>query len=599
VYGAWSWFFRVRLDEVGAPLHEYEHLTAFFTRRLRDGAREVDARGGVMVSPVDGTVVSVSTDLAANGVLDQVKGIEYHVTDFLGIPTPQVKAGNALFSCVLYLSPGDYHRFHSPTEWTATSRTHFAGQLLPVNPLVARMLPSLFCANERVAVFGEWAHGFYSYTAVGATNVGSIRLAFDDTVRTNTFKHDWQCGFSTWEAVGYKPKHLVDRREYEQPISLRRGDDVGLFELGSTVVLIFEAPSDFRFNLTAGQKVCMGQPIGAVGGVPDSPFARLHRGRAGSGFKGAAAAPAAPSIAEIKAAMAAAAKAAQMAQAAGVGHIAVPREAGEACGSCSCACHCGPKQAGGAGAMPAIPGSPNGAAGATAHRVPAARTRAAAAAWRRREAATEARRPRSSSACAAIGGDGLFDVSSLEAVEAEMLQALAADVEAAFSSEVRAARRAAARAGSASLSDSGDESCGSSVTTQSAGYGGAAAATSGGSGGSCDAMSPDALAMAVAAAKAALASAASPTKAVPTAHTVHDEHEGEEDFDVSDFASCADEEGADYAGVNEEEGGSSSGGSSEDEAPVRGRVIDLDDEALPPTPLGSPTRGPAPQRRSP
>ncbi len=139
--------------------------------------------------------------------------------------------GNALFSAVLYLSPGDYHRFHSPGEWTASSRTHFAGQLLPVNPLVARLLPSLFCANERVAVFGQWRHGFFSYTAVGATNVGSIRLAFDPTVRTNSFKHDWQCGFNAWEAVGLasgaRPRpSLVEAKTYEQAIPLARGDEV-------------------------------------------------------------------------------------------------------------------------------------------------------------------------------------------------------------------------------------------------------------------------------------------------------------------------------------------------------------------------------------
>lgn len=265
--------FKAKLDEIQRPLAEYKHLTDFFTRRLRDGARTIDERPYVMCSPVDGTVVSTSADMDRNGILAQVKGIEYHVTDFLGIPTPKLKPGNALFSAVLYLSPGDYHRFHSPTEWVATSRTHFAGQLLPVNPLVAYVLPQLFCANERVAVFGEWEHGFYSYTAVGATNVGSIRLSFDPTVITNTYRHDWDCSFNPLEAAGvygrdayghtFKSRpRLADAKDYKTGIPLKRGDDVGVFELGSTIVLIFEAPVDFKFTCKAGDKICLGQSIG-------------------------------------------------------------------------------------------------------------------------------------------------------------------------------------------------------------------------------------------------------------------------------------------------------------------------------------------------
>lgn len=284
VYGAWSWFFKVRLSEIEHPLDKYEHMTAFFTRRLRAGARPIDQRRHVMVSPVDGAVVSISTDMRSNGVLSQVKGIEYHVSDFLGIPTPTVKPGNALFSAVLYLSPGDYHRFHSHTEWVAERRTHFAGQLLPVNPLVVQVLPSLFCANERVAIFGKWKHGFMSYTAVGATNVGSIRLAFDHSLVTNTYRHDWQCGFNALEAVGLYGNRFVDRpalvekRDYPEAVPLRRGDDVGLFELGSTIVLIFEAPKDFVFTVKPGDKVTVGSPLGCA----DSDARRERAGTDGS-----------------------------------------------------------------------------------------------------------------------------------------------------------------------------------------------------------------------------------------------------------------------------------------------------------------------------
>ncbi|RYY31661.1 phosphatidylserine decarboxylase, partial [archaeon] len=221
VYGAWAWMFKVKLEEVPRPLSEYPSLTAFFTRQLRDGVRNVD-RSATLVSPVDGAVVSVSVSREKHnkGVLSQVKGIQYHITDFLGIKVPRLRPGNVLYSTVLYLSPGDYHRFHSPCDWKVYSRTHFAGQLLPVNPVVARVLPSLFCVNERVAVFGEWEHGFFSYTAVGATNVGSIKLTFDPTVRTNTYKHDWHCGFSVNDALSWlrRPASHVEEEEEDTAI---------------------------------------------------------------------------------------------------------------------------------------------------------------------------------------------------------------------------------------------------------------------------------------------------------------------------------------------------------------------------------------------
>lgn len=146
-----------------------------------------------------------------------------------------------------------------------------------MNPLVASLLPSLFVANERVALFGEWTHGFFSYTAVGATNVGSIRIAFDEQLTTNTYAHDWSTGFNALDAVGLhmpgsNPAHkpgTVHARDYSPPVSLGRGDDVGLFELGSTVVLIFEAPSSFEWGIKAGEPVVVGMPLGGVPGTDD------------------------------------------------------------------------------------------------------------------------------------------------------------------------------------------------------------------------------------------------------------------------------------------------------------------------------------------
>lgn len=111
----------------------------------------------------------------------------------------QVKPGNSLFFCVIYLAPGDYHRFHSPTNWVVEKRRHFAGkatmncnffasvlmyyilgELFSVSPYFVKLLQNLFVLNERVVLLGRWRYGFFSMTPVGATNVGSININFDE-----------------------------------------------------------------------------------------------------------------------------------------------------------------------------------------------------------------------------------------------------------------------------------------------------------------------------------------------------------------------------------------------------------------------------------
>lgn len=183
-------------------------------------------------------------------MMEQVKGVSYSLNEFLGPAYWQkgpearpalahhrpeyeksllMKGDTDLFHCVIYLAPGevvarlvfqvvcsvteivwivssagDYHCFHSPAEWTVTYRRHFPGELFSVNPSVAKWLAGLFSLNERAVYAGQWRHGFFSMTPVGATNVGSIRVYADQQVlflsllalpqKKNFNTKHWKCG---------------------------------------------------------------------------------------------------------------------------------------------------------------------------------------------------------------------------------------------------------------------------------------------------------------------------------------------------------------------------------------------------------------------
>ncbi|KND88457.1 Phosphatidylserine decarboxylase proenzyme 1, mitochondrial [Tolypocladium ophioglossoides CBS 100239] len=187
----------------------------------------------------------------------------------------------SLYYAVVYLAPGDYHRFHSPTNWVVERRRHFAGELYSVSPYLQRTLPGLFTLNERVVLLGRWRYGFFSFIPVGATNVGSIKVNFDRELRTNSLTTDTAADHAADEAAKRGEQYLgFAEATYEgasavlQGHALRRGDEMGGFQLGSTVVLVFEAPADrhgegrpksgWEWSVEKGQKIKMGQALGRI-----------------------------------------------------------------------------------------------------------------------------------------------------------------------------------------------------------------------------------------------------------------------------------------------------------------------------------------------
>ncbi|XP_031841483.1 phosphatidylserine decarboxylase [Nomia melanderi] len=264
LYGFYAKTFHANLDEIDADLSEFPSLVDFFVRPLKQDARPIDRKTSI-VSPSDGRVLHFGPVTAC--LVEQVKGVTYNLRHFLGdmstftsesplkftsedddnyVKSLLKNPKNQLYQLIVYLAPGDYHRFHSPTDWEIEFRRHFQGKLLSVNPKVAKYLPNLFSLNERVVYVGKWAGGFMAYTAVGATNVGSIKVYCDKELQTNKIM---------WPEV----KHWKDANLGCAHIS--KGELFGEFRMGSTVVLLFEAPEDLKFCIQPGQTIKMGQAV--------------------------------------------------------------------------------------------------------------------------------------------------------------------------------------------------------------------------------------------------------------------------------------------------------------------------------------------------
>ncbi|WP_373047914.1 archaetidylserine decarboxylase [Vulgatibacter sp.] len=209
--------YQVNVEEAELPIEAYETFGEFFVRKLKPGIRPVAPGEDVVVSPVDGTVSQAGH--TANGRLIQAKGRDYSLAALLDDEEEARHFSGGAFTTI-YLSPRDYHRIHAPLGGRITGWSYVPGNLWPVNRPSVRGVPDLFAVNERAIVWMETAVGRVAVIAVGATIVGRIRLAFDE-LATNQGE----------------PARRV---RYEAPRTINKGDELGMFEMGSTVILCFE-----------------------------------------------------------------------------------------------------------------------------------------------------------------------------------------------------------------------------------------------------------------------------------------------------------------------------------------------------------------------
>jgi len=247
-----AWAYDVNLEEVRYPLDSYQTFNDFFSRKLKDGVRPIAAVPSGLVSPVDAQVLRSGIIDSRDARIDQVKGTTYGVVPFLGHdPVETASAGAQVRFVVLYLAHGNYHRVHSPCQVTFTSGRHFCGELLPMMESFLKRFNDVFAVNERVVLSGRWKYGQMHMVAVAAANIGSIYLEFDEKLKTNRLRDiTVHCGGD------------ISSKLYPEGVDLAAGDPLGGFRMGSTVVLVFETSGSFKWEVSEGDKVLVGQPLG-------------------------------------------------------------------------------------------------------------------------------------------------------------------------------------------------------------------------------------------------------------------------------------------------------------------------------------------------
>ena len=233
----------VDASEAERPIEEYPTFTEFFTRRLKPGVRPIAAGELLPVSPVDGTIGELG-DIVEGRAL-QAKGKHYTLAELIGGPNAAEDAAQFAGGtfCTIYLAPYNYHRIHAPLGGGITGYVNMPGQLWPVNPVGLRNVEKLFCVNERLTTFLKTPRGACAVVAVGATNVGRIRAVYDDVV-TNA-----------------KRTRKTARRMYEHPLRVEKGGELAIFEMGSTVVVLFAPGVKLASRLAPGQAIKLGEAL--------------------------------------------------------------------------------------------------------------------------------------------------------------------------------------------------------------------------------------------------------------------------------------------------------------------------------------------------
>ena len=235
--------YRVDMSEAAeSDPYRYGSFNEFFTRALKSGARAVASDAAAIASPVDGCVSEAG--IIHGGRLLQAKGRYYGLTDLLAAQPWASRFEGGSFATI-YLAPFNYHRVHMPLGGELRETVYVPGRLFSVNTVTAQHVPGLFARNERVLTLFDTVYGQFALVLVGALNVGSMA--------------------TVWAGDITPAVRRVVTKVPAPPTTLAKGAELGRFNMGSTVILLFE-PNRARWQpqVRAGSLVRLGQSLGML-----------------------------------------------------------------------------------------------------------------------------------------------------------------------------------------------------------------------------------------------------------------------------------------------------------------------------------------------
>jgi phosphatidylserine decarboxylase len=237
--------YQVNMQEAeSSDINDYKHFNAFFTRALKSGARQIDQDKNSIISPVDG-VISQCGEIKS-GRIFQAKGFDFSVSELLACDKKTEEYYQDGQFATIYLSPKDYHRMHAPMDCEVSKTVHIPGRLFSVAKWTAESIPRLFARNERLVCYLETEYGQIAYILVGAIMVSSMETVFNGLVTP---------------PYANKVKE-VSLNEHTQ---LSKGDEVGRFNMGSTVILLFPPGfAELNQNLIENAELKLGEKIATI-----------------------------------------------------------------------------------------------------------------------------------------------------------------------------------------------------------------------------------------------------------------------------------------------------------------------------------------------
>ncbi|WP_462165944.1 archaetidylserine decarboxylase [Pseudoalteromonas sp. GB43] len=229
------------------PAH-YKTFNEFFTRPLKEGIRPLAEDSDIIAHPVDGAISQLGD--VVDGQIIQAKGHDYSLQALLGGKEEDTAPFLGGKFATIYLAPKDYHRIHMPVDGTLSKMIYVPGDLFSVNPLTAQNVPNLFARNERVVAIFETEIGPLAMVLVGATIVASIETIWAGTVTPPAGKDVFSWNYPT---TG------------DNAITLKKGEEMGRFKLGSTVILAWGAnQAEFLSNQHPETVTRMGTPFAKI-----------------------------------------------------------------------------------------------------------------------------------------------------------------------------------------------------------------------------------------------------------------------------------------------------------------------------------------------